>query len=286
MIGLPADYYPIELAIELFSADDLPRLIDLIDSKDVIFEKLAEVPGGLLSFRSEADLVTVLATLKAAFGDHLMAGYPSIAYRERITRAVEIKHAQQHPAGPAQPFTHIRMQIHPLEPGAGFVFDSALPAGTVAADLLAGAERGVALAKDHGLLAGYPVTDFRASLAGFDFGGAEPSPLALQAAARGAFQQIKTAAHPRLTEPSVELTIRLNGEPADAVRKAMVGRSETEIAGNDVPQTIALRFQARLAHTFALEAELARLAPGARVTSIRFAGMIDVPSAEHDADAG
>ena len=46
-----------------------------------------------------------------------------------------------------------------------------------------------------------------------------------------AFQQIKTAAHPRLTEPSVELTIRLNGESADAVRKAMVSRSEIEIAG-------------------------------------------------------
>ncbi|WP_291208897.1 hypothetical protein [Hyphomonas sp.] len=65
--------------------------------------------------------------------------------------------------------------------------------------LPAGAERG--------LLAGYPVTDFRASLAGFGFGGADPGPCALQAAARGAFQILKTAANPRLTEPSVDLTI-------------------------------------------------------------------------------
>lgn len=284
MIGLPADYYPVELAIELFSATELPRLIDLIGEKDVRFEKLAEVPGGLLSLRSEADLISVLAVLKAAFGDRLMAGYPSIAYRERITRAVEIKHAQQHPSGPAQPYTHIRIRFDPLEPGSGFVFESALPAGTVSADLLAGAERGLSLAKDHGLLAGYPVTDFRASLAGFDFGGADPNPLALQTAARGAFQQLKMAANPRLTEPSVDLTIRLNGGPADEVRKAMDGRSEAEIAGTDVPQTIALRFHARLARTFGLEAELARRAPRAQLTSIRFAGMIDVPSDEHDCD--
>lgn len=73
--------------------------------------------------------------------------------------------------------------------------------------LLAGAERGLSLAKEHSLLAGYPVTDFRASLAGFGFGGADPGPFALQAAARGAFQILKTAANPRLTEPSVDLTI-------------------------------------------------------------------------------
>lgn len=284
MIGLPADYYPIELAIELFSATELPRLIDLIGERDVRFEKLAEVPGGLLSLRSEAELTSVLATLKAAFGDRLMAGYPSIAYRERITRAVEIKHIQQHPAGPAQPYTHIRIRFDPLEPGSGFVFESALPVGAVPAELLAGTELGLSLAKDRGLLAGYPVTDFRASLAGFDFCGADPSPLALQSAARGAFQQLKMAANPRLTEPSVDLTIRLNGAPADEVRKAMDGRSEAEIAGTDVPQTIALRFHARLARTFGLEAELGHRAPRAQLTSIRFAGMIDVPSAEHDCD--
>ena len=64
----------------------------------------------------------------------------------------------------------------------------------------------------------------------------------------------------------------------------MDGRSQTEIAGNDVPQTIALRFFARLAHTLGLEAELTRRAPRAQLTSIRFAGMVDVPSAEHDCD--
>jgi elongation factor G len=282
MIGLPADYYPIELAIELYSADEIPRLLDLIGDNDVRFEKLAVVPGGLLSFRNEADLTSMLANLKAAFGDRLMAGYPSVAYRERITRAVEIKHVQQHPAGPTQPFTHIRMRFWPLEPGSGFVFESAVPAGSVPADLLAGAELGLSLAKDHGLLAGYPVTDFRASLDGFDFGGADPSPLALQTAARGAFQQLKTAANPRLTEPSVELTVRLNGASADAVRKVMDGRIKAEIAGTDVPQTIALRFHAPLARIFGLEAELRRRAPSAQLTSIRFAGLIDVPSAEHD----
>lgn len=286
MIGLPADYYPVELAVELFSADELSRLIELIADGDVRFEKLSEVPGGMLSFRSEADLTVLLAALKAEFGDHLMAGYPSIAYRERLTSAVEIEYAQQHPAGPAQPFTHIRIRFHPGESGSGFVFESAMPAGAVPADLLAGAERGLSLAKDHGLLAGYPVTDFRASLAGFDFGGADQSPFALQAAARGAFQILKTAANPRLTEPSVDLTIRLNGEPEDAVRQVMEGRSETGIAGSSETQSVALHFHARLAHTFGLEAELGRRAPRAELTSIRFAGMIDVPSAEHDTDTG
>ncbi len=277
MLGLPADYYPIELAIELISDEKLPRLYELIAGRDVRFEKLTDVPGGMLSFRSDGDLSVMTNLLKWEFGDSIAIGYPSIAYRERMTRAIEIEHAQQHAAGPTQPFTHIKIRFQPLESGSGFVFESALPGGEAPADLLAGVERGLIRANEAGLRSGYPVTDFRATLVSFDFGGGEASSWALETAARGAFQGLITTSGPRLLEPHVDLTIAPHGEPADIVRRMLAGRDAAEIASDTVAQTEELRFHARLAPVLGLAAELRRIAPRAHITAIRFAGMKDVP---------
>lgn len=276
MLGLPADYYPIELAIELVSDEKLPRLYELMAGRNVRFEKLTDVPGGMLSFRSDSDLGVMTHLLKWEFGDSISIGYPSIAYRERMTRAIEVEHAQPHPAGPTHPFTHIKIRFQPLESGSGFVFESALAEGAATADLLAGVERGLIWAKEAGLRSGYPVTDFRATLVSYDFGGAEPGPHALEAAARGAFKGLITMSEPRVMAPCVDLTISLGGEPADIVRRMLAERDAAEIASDGSSPTDELRFHASLAPVLGLAAELRSTVPGAHITTIRFAGMKDL----------
>ncbi len=277
MLGLPADYYPIELAIELVSDEKLPRLYELIAGRNVRFEKLIHLPSGMLCFRSDGDLSVMTNLLKLEFGDNISIGYPSIAYRERMTRAIEIEHAQAHPEGPTQPFTHIKLRFLPTESGSGFVFESALPDDAASADLLAGVERGLVRAKEAGLRSGYPVTDFRATLVSFDFGGAEPSSRALEAAARAAFQELITASEPRILVPCVDLTISLEGEPAEIVRRLLAERVAVEMTSDDAGQLEELRFHARLDKVLGLAAELRHAAPRAHITATRYAGMKDMP---------
>jgi elongation factor G len=277
MLGLPADYYPIELAIELVSDEKLPRFYELISRKDVRFEKLTDVPGGMLSFRSDAALRLMESLLKWEFGDSIAIGYPSIAFRERMTRAVEIEHEQPHPGGPTELCTRIKIRFQPLDAGSGFVFESALPGSAETLDLLAGVERGLIRAKDAGLLSGYPVTDFRATLVSYEFGGAEPNAQALEIAARRAFQSLITACEPRVMTPYVDLTISLGGEPAEIVRSLMAECGAAEIASDDVSRPGELHFHTRLYPVLALSVELRTRAPRAQIDVMRFAGMKDIP---------
>lgn len=277
MLGLPADYYPIELAIELVSDEKLPRFYELVSRKDVRFEKLTDVPGGMLSFRSDAAFRLMESLLKWEFGDGIAIGYPSIAFRERMTRAVEIEHEQPHPGGPAEPCTRIKIRFQPLDAGAGFVFESKVPAGADSPDLLAAVERGLIRAKDAGLRSGYPVTDFRATLVSYDFGGAEPGAQALEMAARGAFQGLIATGEPRVMAPCVDLTISLGGEPAETIRSLMANLGAREIASEDVSGPGELHFHARLYPVLGLAAELRGKAPRANIAAMRFAGMKDIP---------
>ncbi len=76
--------------------------------------------------------------------------------------------------------------FEPGEPGSGFVFESAIVGGAVPKEYIPGVEKGLESVKDNGLLAGFPLIDFKATLTDGKYHDVDSSVLAFEiAAARG-----------------------------------------------------------------------------------------------------
>ena len=99
------------------------------------------------------------------------------------------------------------MTFEPLEPGSGFQFESKVVGGNVPKEYIPGVEKGINMAKENGLLAGYPMTDFKATLTDGAFHDVDSSVLAFEIAARAAFRELKSSGDPRLMEPVMKVEV-------------------------------------------------------------------------------
>jgi elongation factor G len=128
-------------------------------------------------------------------------GRPEVAYRETITQAseVEIKFSKQ--TGGHGQFAHVKMAFEPLPAGTGFAFENEVRGGRVPKEYVPAVEKGVREAMENGVLAGYPMVDFRAILLDGSYHEVDSSDLAFKVAASMAYKAGLEKAKPTILEP-------------------------------------------------------------------------------------
>ena len=87
------------------------------------------------------------------------------------------------------------------------MFESKIVGGVVSKEYIPGITKGLESAKENGLLAGYPVTDFKATLIDGAMHDVDSSALAFEIAARAAFRELKGKGDPRLLEPVMKVEV-------------------------------------------------------------------------------
>jgi elongation factor G len=155
----------------------------------------------------ELHLDILIDRLKREFKVEANIGQPQVAYREKLGRAAEIDFTHKKQSGGTGQFARVKLQFEPLEAGSGFVFESTIVGGSVPKEYIPGVEKGLEMAKENGLLAGYPVTDFKATLVDGAFHDVDSSVLAFEIASRGAFRELKGQGDPRLMEPIMNVEV-------------------------------------------------------------------------------
>ena len=101
----------------------------------------------------------------------------------------------------------MKITFEPVEPGVGYSFESKVVGGNVPKEFVPGVEKGLASAKENGLLAGFPVIDFKATLTDGDYHDVDSSVLAFEIAARAAFRELREKGHPKLLEPVMKVEV-------------------------------------------------------------------------------
>jgi elongation factor G len=134
-------------------------------------------------------------------------GAPQVAYRESISRKTDIDYTHKKQTGGTGQFARIKLTFEPGEPGSGFVFESTIVGGAVPKEFIPGVEKGLNSAKENGLLAGFPVIDFKASLYDGGYHDVDSSVLAFEIAARAAFKELREKAGPKLLEPIMKVEV-------------------------------------------------------------------------------
>ncbi|MEL7481986.1 MAG: elongation factor G [Pseudomonadota bacterium] len=202
----------IEIAVEPKSKADQEKMsvgLQRLAAEDPSFRVETDNESGqtIMKGMGELHLDILVDRLKREFRVEANIGQPQVAYREALGRAAEINYTHKKQSGGSGQFAEVKLQFEPLEPGSGFQFESQIVGGSVPKEYIPGVEKGLESAKEAGLLAGYPMTDFKATLIDGKFHDVDSSVLAFEIAARAAFRELKGPGDPRLMEPVMKVEV-------------------------------------------------------------------------------
>ena len=134
-------------------------------------------------------------------------GAPQVAYRETLTKAVEIDYTHKKQTGGSGQFARVKIQFEPLAAGSGFIFENDVVGGSVPREYVPGVEKGLNASRDNGVLAGYPLIDFKATLVDGAFHEVDSNVLTFEIAARAAFRELKERKAVKLLEPIMKVEV-------------------------------------------------------------------------------
>ena len=202
----------IEIAIEPKSKADQEKLgvaLQKLAAEDPTFRVSTDQESGQTILRGMGELHQDIKVdiLKRTYKVEANIGAPQVAYRETLGRKTEIDYTHKKQTGGSGQFARIKLVFEPVEPGVGYSFESKVVGGAVPKEFVPGVEKGLASAKENGLLAGFPVIDFKATLIDGAYHDVDSSVLAFEIAARAAFRELREKGGPKLLEPIMKVEV-------------------------------------------------------------------------------
>jgi len=155
----------------------------------------------------ELHLEIIVDRMKREFGVEANVGAPQVAYRETITREADIDYTHKKQTGGAGQFARIKCVFAPGEPGSGFVFENTVSGGNVPKEYIPAVQNGIQAASQNGVIAGFPVIDFKVTLYDGAYHDVDSSAMAFETAARAAFREGIAKAGPQLLEPVMKVEV-------------------------------------------------------------------------------
>ncbi len=202
----------IEIAVEPKTKADVEKMglaLNRLAMEDPSFRVTSNTETGqtVIKGMGELHLEIIIDRLKREFKVEANVGAPQVAYRETISKEYDCDYTHKKQSGGSGQFARVKIKFTPLEPGSGFQFESTVVGGTVPKEYIPGVEKGLRASLETGVLAGFPVTDFKANLYDGAYHDVDSSTMAFEIAARAAFREGMSKAGPKLLEPIMKVEL-------------------------------------------------------------------------------
>ena len=163
----------------------------------------------IIAGMGELHLDIIVDRLKREFKVECNVGKPQVAYKETIRNKVHVQGKFIRQSGGKGQYGDVWFDMEPLEPGKGIEFESKIVGGAVPKEYIKPIEQGMREAANTGILAGYPVIDFKVSLVDGSYHEVDSSEMAFKIAASMAFKEGCRQAKAVILEPimKVEITV-------------------------------------------------------------------------------
>jgi len=163
----------------------------------------------IIAGMGELHLDIIVDRLKREFKVECNVGKPQVAYKETIRNKVHVQGKFIRQSGGKGQYGDVWFDMEPLEPGKGIEFESKIVGGAVPKEYIKPIEQGMREAAQTGILAGYPVIDFKVSLVDGSYHEVDSSEMAFKIAASMAFKEGCRQAKAVILEPimRVEITV-------------------------------------------------------------------------------
>ena len=202
----------IHVAIEPKTKPDQEKLshsLGKLMQEDPSFRVMTNEETGqtIIGGMGELHLEIIVDRLLREFKVGANVGKPQVAYRETIRTASKAEGKFVRQSGGRGQYGHVYVELQPLEPGTGFIFESKVVGGTVPREYWSAVEKGIKEALDNGILAGYPVVDIKAILYDGSYHEVDSSEMAFKIAGSMGFKEAAKKAKPIILEPIMNVEV-------------------------------------------------------------------------------
>ncbi|MBB4658921.1 elongation factor G [Parvularcula dongshanensis] len=202
----------ISLAVEPKTKADQEKMgiaLQRLAAEDPSFRVSTDEESGqtIIKGMGELHLDILVDRMKREFKVEANIGAPQVAYRETITKTVDIDYTHKKQTGGTGQFARVKMKVEPVEAGEGYSFENNIVGGNIPKEYIPGVEKGINSVREAGLLVGFPLLDFKVNLYDGAYHDVDSSVLAFEIAARGALREHKSELGLALLEPVMKVEV-------------------------------------------------------------------------------
>ncbi len=277
----------IEIAVEPKTKADQEKMgeaLARLAKEDPSFRVTSDEESGqtVIKGMGELHLDIIVDRMKREFKVEANIGAPQVAYRETVSKEVEVTYTHKKQSGGAGQFAEVNIIIENGEPGTGRIFEDKIKGGNIPKEYIPGVQKGIEGVADTGVIAGFPIIDYKVTLVDGKYHDVDSSSLAFEIAGRMAFKDACLKANPKLLEPIMRVEVITPEEFMGDVIGDLSSRrgqvSGSEARGN----TTAISSMVPLANMFGYVNTLRSMTQGRAQYSMFFDHYDQVPQAVQD----
>ncbi len=191
-------------------ASSIHRLTE--EDPTIVFSRNVETKEMILSGMGQVHIEVNIDKMKRKFGVEVNLNTPKVPYKETIKGKTNVQGKYKKQSGGRGQFGDCWIDIEPLPRGSGFIFEDKIVGGVIPGQYRPAVEKGIVEAAAKGVIAGYPVVDFKIALTFGSYHTVDSSEMAFKIAGSMAFQKGVMDCQPILLEPIVTIDIEVPDE--------------------------------------------------------------------------
>jgi len=202
----------IEIAVEPKTKADQEKMgeaLARLAKEDPSFRVSSDNESGqtIIKGMGELHLDIIVDRMKREFKVEANIGAPQVAYRETIQGTATVDYTHKKQSGGAGQFAKVKLSVEPLEPGKGREIENIVKGGSIPKEFIPGVEKGIEGVADSGILAGFPMLDYKVTIIDGLHHDVDSSVLAFEIAGRMGFKEACTKAGLKLLEPIMKVEV-------------------------------------------------------------------------------
>lgn len=202
----------IDLAIEPKTKADQDKLgvaLARLGEEDPTFRVSTDPETGqtIISGMGELHLEIIVDRLKREFKVDANVGKPQVAYRETITRPVDVEGKFVRQSGGRGQYGHVKIKAEPLGRGSGFEFVNAIVGGVIPREYIPAVQKGIEEAMQSGPLTGFPIVDIKVTLYDGSYHEVDSSEMAFKIAGSMAIKEAIEKGGAAILEPIMRVEV-------------------------------------------------------------------------------
>ncbi len=273
----------ISVAIEPKTKGDQEKMglaLSKLAQEDPSFRVHTDEESGqtIISGMGELHLEIIVDRLRREFKVEANVGAPQVAYRETIRKTVEAEGKFVRQTGGRGQYGHVVIRVEPLEQGGGYQFENAIVGGVVPKEYIPAVDKGIQEQAENGVLAGFPVVDFKVTLFDGSYHDVDSSEMAFKIAGSMAFKEAALKADPVLLEPIMKVEVITPEEYMGDVMGDLNRRRGIVQGMEDTPTGKQIRAEVPLAEMFGYATDLRSMTQGRATYSMEFAKYAETPA--------
>jgi len=166
-----------------------------------------ETQQTIIGGMGELHLEIIVDRMKREFKVEANVGKPEVAYKETIKATAETESKYIRQSGGRGQYGHCWIRVEPLERGSGYKFVDEIVGGAIPKEYIKPIDKGIQESAANGVIAGYPLVDFQATVFDGSYHEVDSSEMAFKIAASKGLQDAVKKATPIILEPIMKVEV-------------------------------------------------------------------------------